>query len=172
MTNNKKKWYALYTRFRHEKKVEYQLQQKGIETYLPMRRILKKWSDRRKWISEPLFNCYVFINSDPKQRFEAVQSYGAVRIISFRGKPAVVRDNEIRYIKSILSEIPDAKPFFDIPVGSKVRIWRGPLIGVEGILIKSKNKNRMIVCLDSINQSVYFNVDFHDICKIDQDSLN
>ena len=64
MSTNEKKWYALYTRYRHEKRVESQLLQKGIETYLPMRKILRKWSDRKKWITEPLFNCYVFIYSD------------------------------------------------------------------------------------------------------------
>jgi len=172
MTNNKKNWYALYTRFRHEKKVEYQLQQKGIETYLPIRKSLRKWSDRKKWISEPLFNCYVFIYSDVKERFEATHSYGAVRIISFAGKPAVVREHEINYIKSILSEVPDATPCYNIPVGSRVKIHRGPLAGVKGILTESMNKTRMIVSLDTINQGVSFNVDIHDIIKIDEDSLN
>ncbi len=168
MTNNQKNWYALYTRFRHEKKVEYQLQQKGIETYLPIRSMLRKWSDRKKWISEPLFHCYIFIYSDVKERFDAIRSYGAVRIISFAGQPAVVKEHEINYIKSILSEIPDATPCYDIPVGSRVKIRRGPLAGVEGILTESKNKNRMIISLDTINQGVCFNVDIHDVIKIDE----
>jgi len=166
MIEKEKNWYALYTRYRHEKKVEYQLKRKGIDTYLPMRKILRKWSDRKKWIAEPLFNCYIFIYSDTLERYEAIQSHGAVRIITFGGKPAVVKKNEIRYIKSILSEFPNARPCRNIPVGSRVKICRGPLAGVEGILTEPKNKNRMIVCLDSINQGVYFNVDVNDICKI------
>lgn len=167
MMSNKKKWYALYTRYRHEKRVESLLQQKGIETYLPLRKILRKWSDRKKWITEPLFNCYVFILSDTLGRFEAIQSPGAVRIITFGGQPAVVKEKEINYIKSILAEFPDAEPCFTIPVGSRVKICRGQLAGIEGVLTELRNKNRMIVYLDSINQGVYFNVDVRDVRKIE-----
>ena len=166
MSRNDKNWYALYTRYRHEKRVESQLLQKGIETYLPMRKILRKWSDRKKWITEPLFNCYVFIYSDTLGRLEAIQSSGAVRIITFGGRPAIVKEREIEYIKSILSEFPDAEPCFSIPVGCRVKICRGQLAGIEGVLTELRNKNRMIVFLDSINQGVYFNVDVHDVCKI------
>lgn len=166
MIDKEKQWYALYTRFRHEKQVEGQLRQKGIETYLPMRKILRKWSDRKKWIMEPLFKCYIFIYSDTEERFEAVHSHGAVRIISFGGKPAIVNEREINYIRNILSEFPDAEPCINIPIGSRVRIYRGHLAGLEGILTESRNKNRMIVFLDSISQGVYFNVDIHDIRKI------
>ena len=143
------------------------MQQKGIETYLPLRKILRRWSDRKKWITEPLFNCYIFIYSDILERFEAIQSPGAVRIITFGGEPATVKEREITYIKSILAEVPDAEPCFSIPVGSRVKICRGQLAGVEGILTESRNKNRMIVFLNSINQGVYFNVDVRDVCKIE-----
>ncbi len=166
MIEKEKKWYALYTRYRHEKRVEYQLKQKGIETYLPMRRILRQWSDRKKWIAEPLFRCYVFVCTDTIGRFEAIQSHGAVRIISFGGKPAIVEEKEIEYIKSILSEFPNAKSYNKIPVGTRVKICRGPLAGVEGILTELRNKNRMIVFLDSINRGVYFNVDVQDVSKV------
>ncbi|MFO7889303.1 MAG: UpxY family transcription antiterminator [bacterium] len=167
MIEKEKKWYALYTRFRHEKRVECQLRQRGIETYLPMRKILRKWSDRKKWIMEPLFKCYIFIYSDTGERFEAIQSHGAVRIITFGGKPAIVKEREINYIRNILSEFPDAETCIRIPVGSRVKICRGQLAGLEGILTESRNKNRMIVFIDSINRGVYFNVDVHDVCKIE-----
>ena len=104
-----KRWYALYTRSRHEKKVDYQLREKGIESYLPLQRVLRKWSDRKKWVEEPLFRCYVFVHVDPANRLRALQTFGVVRFVTFSDEPAVVRDDEIENIRRILRESPDAE---------------------------------------------------------------
>jgi transcription antitermination factor NusG len=90
-------WHALYTKPRHEKKVADQLLDKRIDTYLPLRKILKQWSDRKKWVEEPLFKSYVFIHADAKERQRALYTYGVLKLVQFGDEPARVRDDEIRW---------------------------------------------------------------------------
>jgi len=154
-----KHWYALYTRSRHEKKVELQLQDKGIESYLPVQSVLRQWSDRKKWVEEPLFRCYIFIHADPLERLHALQTYGAVRIVTFNNKPAIVRDEEIENIRRILKEIPIVEPCVPLSVGDIVEITRGPLSGLRGRLESLRGEYRLVVSIDSINQALRFNID-------------
>ena len=159
-------WFAIYTRPRHEKKVHDQIAEKGIETYLPLRKTRKQWSDRKKWTEEPLFRSYVFLHADPVQRYRAVQSYGAVRVVSFQGKPAVVRDEEIEMIKRILDEFPDAESGPDFAPGDRVEILRGPLAGMQGILQDVHGEKRLLVAIESIRQGIRFNVDARNVKKL------
>jgi transcription antitermination factor NusG len=156
-------WYALYTRSRHERKVEKQLRGKGIEAYLPMRRVLRQWSDRKKWVEEPLFRCYVFVYGDQKERYLSVQTIGTVRMISFNGKPVIVQDFEIQRIRAVLREAPSAESCEEIHKGDWVEITRGPLIGLQGRLESIQNRHRLVVTIDSIGQAVRFNVEIGDV---------
>jgi len=163
VSHNDIHWYALYTRPRHEKKVARQLTDKGIESYLPMRKVLRQWSDRKKWIEEPLFGCYLFIHVNPGERLPALQTHGTVRLISFRGEPTVVPDREIETIRRILRENPVVETGPVAAVGDMVEIVLGPLTGLQGRLEAVQGGHRFIVSIDSIGQSVRFNVDKHDV---------
>ena len=156
-------WYALYTRSRHEKRVDSQLHDKRIESYLPLRRVMRQWSDRKKWVEEPLFRCYVFIHVDEKDRLRALQTYGSVRVVSFNGKPAVVQDKEIETIRRILREIPNVEACVDVREGDMVEIVQGPLCGLMGRLVQVRNEDRLLVSIDSIHQALRFNVDRTDV---------
>lgn len=156
-------WYALYTKSRHELKVERQLSDKGIESYVPCRKVLRQWSDRKKWIEEPLFRSYVFIHVDPNDRYRALQTYGAVRIIAFGDQPAIVRDEEIQDIKRILREIPFVESCPPVSVGDYVEIIRGPLKSLKGRLVEIKGDYRLVISIESIHQAMRFNVDWSDI---------
>lgn len=156
-------WYALYTRSRHEKKVDLQLRQKGFTSYLPLRQVWRQWSDRKKWVEEPLFRCYVFVHCDERQRLEALQTYGAVRFVTFNGKPAIVREEEIERIRRILREIPHAEACEEWVVGEPVEIVRGPLAGIHGVLIQVRGSRRLVVNIDSIRQGVRFEIDAADV---------
>lgn len=156
-------WYALYTRSRHEKKVEWQLQQKGVTCYLPLRQVWRRWSDRRKLVEEPLFRCYVFVYGDEKDRLSALQTYGAVRIVSFNGRPAIVREEEIENIKRILREFPEAEACEGWVVGESVEIVRGPLTGIRGTLVQIRGAHRLVVNVDSIRQGIRFEIDASDV---------
>ncbi len=161
-------WYALYTRSRHEKKVHNQLKEKGIESYLPVRNILRKWSDRKRWIEEPLFRCYVVVHVDAKSRLQALQTFGSVRFVAFNGKPAVVRDDEIETIRRILRESPSVEPCAALSKGDIVEIVCGPLAGLRGRLEAIHSRQRLIVSIDSIHQALRFNVDGLDVKVVEK----
>ncbi len=162
------RWYALYTRSRHEKKVNDQLRDKGIESYLPLRNVLRKWSDRKKWIEEPLFRCYVFVHVDPVTRFRALQTVGCVRYVTFHGQPAIVRDAEVETIRRILRESPNVEPCAALSRGDMVEIVCGPLSGLRGRLEAIHNQQRLIVSIDSIRQALWLNVDGTDVKVIEK----
>lgn len=161
-----KAWYAIYTRARHEKKVEIQIKQKGLEAYLPTREVLRQWSDRKKWVEEPLFSCYCFVHATPVERYQAVQSYGAVKVLGFNGAPSIVRDFEIENIKRVLKEMPETESCSDLVKGDQVRIIRGSLIGLEGWLEEVRGEKRFVVSIPSIRQAIRFNVALADIERI------
>ena len=156
-------WFALYTKSRHEKKVDKQLREKGIESYLPLRGVWRQWSDRRKLVEEPLFRCYVFVHTNEKQRIRALSTYGAVRFVSFNGRPAIVRDEEIEMIKRILREFPEAEACQALEAGDLVEIVRGPLTGIIGRLEEVRGTRRLVVMIESIHQGVRFEVDRLDV---------
>jgi transcription antitermination factor NusG len=101
-TADRKKWIAVYTRPRHEKTVEQELIDKRFETYLPILRERRKWSDRKKWIEFPMFRSYVFTRITFNQVLPVLETIGVVKIIKFGNKPAVVQDEHIEGIKLMI----------------------------------------------------------------------
>ncbi|MDZ7262181.1 MAG: UpxY family transcription antiterminator [candidate division KSB1 bacterium] len=167
--NSDRYWYAFYTRPNHEKRVDAQLRDKRIESYLPLRTITRRWSDRWKEIQEPLFRCYVFVHADERERITALETYGVVRMIWFNGKPAIVRDEEIAMIRRILRELPAVEACVPVNVGDYVEIVRGPLAGIDGRLIMMKGTRRLVVTIDSIAQGVHFDIDIADVKPITEE---
>ena len=122
--NNNSRWYALYTRSRYEKKVDHLLKEKGITSYLPLNEVYHRWSDRRQKVLMPLFSCYVFVFIALRDRFKVLQTDGAIKLVSFNGKPAVIPDDQISMIKRILDEkMSFCQPDSFTP-GKKVKISR------------------------------------------------
>ncbi|MBN1779751.1 UpxY family transcription antiterminator [bacterium] len=159
-------WYALYTKPRHEKKVEKELVKKQIGCYLPMRKTLRQWSDRRKWVEEPLFRSYIFIQGDNALRYRAVQTPGVVRAVMFQGRLAVVRDEEIDWIRRILCETDDVEAVPQLLIGEEVEVRSGPLIGLRGRLTQFQGEQRLVIDVPSIRQAVRISVDVRDIQKV------
>jgi len=159
-------WYAFYTRPRHEKKVESQLREKHITCYLPMRKVLRQWSDRKKWVEEPLFRGYIFVHGDETLRYRAVQTRGVVRAVMFRGKLAVVRDEEIEMIQRILRDFEDAEAVPRIHVGDEVEVKAGPLIGLRGRLEFFQSNHRLVIDVPSIQQAIRVTVNIQDVTKV------
>ena len=154
-----KKWYAIYTKPRWEKKVAARLDEKGIENYLPLVKTLKIWSDRKKWVQEPLFRSYIFVHVIEREYIPALQTPGAVRYVSFEGKAVSIPPLQIQAVRSfiesgedLLTDIPDIK------IGDRVLVDRGALKGLEGVLVKYQKKHRVRIMIEGIQQSLYLNL--------------
>ena len=147
------KWYALYTRSRFEKKAAERLMEQGIEAYVPLQRVMRQWSDRRKVVLEPAIRSYVFVRINNLHYYNVLNTPGIVRYVFFDGKPAVVRDEEIDTLKRVMDAelevecLPD-----DLQPGTRVRIVQGPLTGVEGELVQHVGKQKVALRIEAIRQ--------------------
>ncbi len=159
MPNNARHWYAIYTRPRWEKKVFGLLVDKGVETYCPLNRVQKKWSDRLKWVEEPLFKSYLFVKVTEEEMPKVRLTDGVVNYVYWLGKPAVVRDNEIRAIKKFLNEYTNVRVEpVDLRPNEKVRIQSGILMDEEARILRVRGKRVQIV-IESLRYSLVAVVD-------------
>jgi len=149
-----KRWYALYTRSRFEKKIDRDMQERGIESFLPLVEEVHVWSDRKKKVFEPLFRGYVFVRTDLKNKLSILQTDGVVQFVSIRNVPSPIPDEQMNWVR-ILAESPDAIRREEyVAVGETVRVVAGPFKGVEGFVVKVKDSARVVVSLHSIAQAV------------------
>ncbi|MBU3928152.1 MAG: UpxY family transcription antiterminator [Bacteroidetes bacterium] len=155
MIESNKNWYAIYVKSRSEKKVAIELDAAGIDYYLPIIRVLKTWSDRKKWIEEPLFKSYIFVNIDQSEFYKAINIPNSVRYISFEGKAVVIPPQQIEAIKYFLEEInPPQVDEMEMKKGMKVEIILGNLTGLKGELIELNGKERVKIRIDVVNKSI------------------
>jgi transcription antitermination factor NusG len=151
-------WYLLYTKPRAEKKVAVELALKGYECYLPLQRSLKQWSDRKKWVEEPLFKSYLFINTELEKNFYAIlNTPGVVKFVNFERQPAVVDVRELELVKRLMGEVDihfSSIELDSMQLGDEVEIIAGPLIGHRGRLGKIQGPNKVILTLSSIQQGL------------------
>ncbi len=161
-----KKWYALYTKPRHEFKALEQLTALEVDTYLPTTTVIKQWSDRKKKIIEPLFRSYIFINANELERNIALTSDAVLKTIFFDGKPAVIPDWEIENLKQLLSNTEKVTVYNGIIAGTKVEIASGPMIGLEGVVsIVSKDEQTLSVSIEMLNRSVIVSLPSSTVIK-------
>lgn len=148
--NENKKWYALYTRPRWEKKVSEILTRKKIENYCPINKVVKQWSDRKKIVYEPLFTSYVFVRVPECTITSLKQVQGVINPIYWLGKPAIIRDFEIEEIRKFLCEHVNVKlEKTPININDRIRILGGPLMELEG-KVMSVRSNTVKVALPSL----------------------
>lgn len=158
MTDDKN-WYALYTKPRWEKKVFQLLEKAGWEAYCPLNRVRKKWSDRMKWVEEPLFKSYVFVRVAPDNQTQIRMINGVVNFVYWLGKPAVIKDEEIGIIRKFLNDYDEVQAIpLDLSTDTKVRIRKGALMDKEAKVVKVMNKKVRVV-IESIGYSLVAVVD-------------
>jgi transcription antitermination factor NusG len=129
-------WFAVSTKPRWEKKVAGLLEQKGIENYCPLNKVLKQWSDRKKIVLEPVFKSYVFVKIADEKKWGLKQINGIINFVYWLGKPARIREEEINIIKKFLNEFANVQVAPTLAVNSKVRIRQGVLMNYQGILME------------------------------------
>lgn len=149
-------WYAVRTQSRHEWTVVKQLEVDGVEAYLPAIRETHRWSDRRKVVTKPLFPGYVFVRPQEfsSARVQILRKIGVIGFVgSLRGAEPI-RDEELNGVRLLLSsQLPcAAHPY--LAVGQRIRVKDGALRGIEGILVRVENENRLVVSLDLIERSL------------------
>jgi len=153
--NKNKKWYAIYTKSRAEKRVYDDLIEKEIKAYIPLQKKLKQWSDRKKMIETPLFTCYVFVFINIiKERLKVLQTDNVVKFVSFSGEIDPIPQKEIDMIKLIIDSNTQVEISGEnFKPGDKVKVVAGSLKGLEGEIIKGKH-NRVLFRITSVNQNL------------------
>ena len=145
-------WYAVYTRSRWEKRLAEHLTSKGIEAYVPLRKVLRQWSDRKKLIEEPVIRSYCFVKVASCDYNEVLNTPGAVKFIWFSGKPATIPERQIEILKTITGSDLDVDCLPDtFQPGVQVKVSSGPLTGLSGELVKIFSRNRVIIRIDHLN---------------------
>src|SRR5882724_1131237 len=157
------RWYAAYTCANHEKRVREQLEQRSIESYLPLYETIRRWRDRRMRLQLPLFPGYVFVRMALVDRLQVLQVPSVARLVGFNGHLAALPDAEIEGLKNGLAGGVRAEPHPFLTAGRRVRIKAGPLGGHEGILIRRKGSLRVVLSIELIMRSVVVEVDAENV---------
>jgi transcriptional antiterminator RfaH len=167
-------WYVVYARANSEYKLFDNLQEKNIECYLPMRKVLKYWSDRKKWVEEPIFRCYLFVKVSYKEFFNVLNTAGAVSYISFGGRAQSIPEAQINNIKMFI-----AQSVHEITVsheriqkGVSVEVLHGSFKGVKGEVINVLGQSRLLVRIDSMNCSLYANIEKDEVMLLEEKQLS
>ena len=160
-------WWALYTRHQHEKTVAEMLSAKGFEVFLPLYESTRYWKDRCKVISLPLFPCYVFIRGELDRQLQAVTTPGVHMILVSGDGIALIPNGDIEAIRKIVQEPSKVEPHHFLTCGERVRVIRGCLQGIEGILLRKKNLSRLIVSVDMLAQAMVVEIDASDVERVE-----
>jgi transcription antitermination factor NusG len=156
-------WYAACTRSNHEKCAATQLEQRSIEHFLPLYESVRKWKDRRKRLEFPLFPGYLFVRIPLAERLRVLLTPGVVRLVGFDNRPAALPDEEIEALRTVLAHGVHSEPHPYLSVGRRVRITRGALAGMEGMLVRKKGRVRLVLSINLIRQSAMIEVDSADV---------
>jgi transcription antitermination factor NusG len=160
-------WYAIWVRSKSEKVTSAALRAKGYEEFLPLYRARHRWSDRAKELDLPLFPCYLFCRFDPSDRLMPILTTpGFVHIVAAGNTPLPIPDEEITAIRTIIGSGSSAEPWTFVNVGSRVRIERGPLAGIEGLVTNRGKKCRLIVSVALLQRSVAVEIEQDWVCPV------
>jgi transcription antitermination factor NusG len=156
-------WFAAYTHSHHEKRVASHFGERQIEAFLPLYAARHRWKNRCEVNLElPLFPNYVFVRIDPRKRVRVLEVPGVVSLVGFGRTLAPLPDFEIEALRSGLGQR-KIEPHPYLVIGERVRIKAGPMMGMEGVLVRKKNNFRVVLALDVIMQSVAVEVDADDL---------
>lgn len=153
-------WYVVRVRSNFERIAVSSLNEKGYETFLPLYRARRRWSDRTKEIDVPLFSGYSFCRFDASRRLPILQTPGVVAIVSSAATgPIPVEDSEIEAVRTMVATGLPVGPWPFLSEGDFVTVERGPLTGVEGCIVQVKAHYRLVVSISLLQRSVYAEID-------------
>ncbi len=166
MNMDEKKWFVIKTNPRAEKLVSIRLSEIGIENYLPIRRELKQWKDRKKWVDEVLIKSYVFVKTTERLKNEVFKVFGIVKFLFVDKKLAVVTNKEIEVLNLFykINEIKITEKGFES--GDEVEIIEGALIGMRGILKESQKGNKICIYIEALGLFANISIQISEIRKV------
>ena len=149
-------WFALYTRSRFEKQVAEQLERKRMPVFLPLRREVHRWQDRYQKVEVPMFRGYLFaqFSPDSPERTAVLRTAGVVRIVGFGQKDAEVPVEQIASLRRVAEDGALLHSHRYLRIGQRVKIASGALAGVEGILVRIRKQDRLVIAVEAIRQAV------------------
>ncbi|RWY57312.1 UpxY family transcription antiterminator [Mucilaginibacter gilvus] len=155
----KLRWYPVYTHPRAEKKAYDTLTNKGVEAYLPLQKRLKQWSDRKKWVEEPLIKSYLFVRIAEHDQAEVLMTKGIARFIYFSGRITSMPDKQIEDLQLLMASSLELEVTEEnLQPGEKIKIKAGPLKGLTGEMIAYRSQKQLLLRLDSLGCSIIVNV--------------
>jgi len=161
------RWYAVYTRSRHEKCVGRLLASKSVEIFLPMYESVHRWNDRNAMVSQPIFPGYVFVRISLGDRMRVLSVPGVVNFVGLHGRPSAIPEEELAALRVCWERQLRMEPHPYLAAGRRVRIKHGLLAETEGILVRKKGRFRLVLSVNLITRSVAVEVDAHDVVPAD-----
>jgi|SRR5665213_833994 len=159
-------WYAISTRYQHEKFVALALSNKNYEVYLPLYRSVRQWQDRVKQLTLPLFPGYIFICEGMDRQLQILTTPGVICIVGWGGRPAIVPQAQLDKVRQIIESRLSIESHPYLTCGDRVGVKTGPLAGLEGILIRKKNGARLVVSMEMLGRSAAIEIDVSNVEKI------
>ncbi len=161
------RWYAVYTKSRHEKRIQQQLDSQSLESFLPLYEAVHRWKDRRMLVRLPVFPGYLFVRMVlPQHRRPVITVPGVVNLVGRPGCPTPIEDHEIEALRLCSARGQSMMPHPYLTVGRPVRVSHGPLADMEGILVRRKGKSRLILSVKLIARAVAIEVDAGDVVAV------
>lgn len=159
-------WYAVRTKSRHEKLVRDQLEKQGIEPLLPTVKRLSQWKDRKKEVEVPLFSGYCFVRFSQQDRLPVQKVSGVVEVVGSGSRPEPIPDEEIAAIRTLMASVLPYDPHPYLHEGMTVEVVRGPLEGVQGILLRKEKRHRLVIGVRLIQQAAAVEIDVRDVVPV------
>lgn len=150
-----KKWFVFYTQFNHEKSVHGELTRTGFLSWLPKIKVLKQWSDRKKWVETPLFPCYNFVYCSEPEIYRVLSVNGIVNSVSFSGERAYLKESDtvlIQKFESAQDEIEVIHKTFTC--GELFTFKSGSFAGLTGKVIENAPNGKLVLLLELFGTSV------------------
>ncbi len=152
-------WIAVRSKPRAEKVAFEELFKKGIETFLPLVKVKRKWSDRMKWVEVPLFSSYLFARIELKNSIYILETRGVSTIIRFNGEITTIRDEVIDLIRLVLEGGYELESTEYFSVGDDVEVIAGPMLGAVGIVTRIRGEDKFVIKIDALQQAIALHID-------------
>lgn len=160
-------WFVLQVRPRHEVKISTTLELKDYVNFLPTTREYRKWSDRAKIIEKPLFPGYVFCRSEKPLLPLVRETPGIIRLVTFQGKPQAVPDEEVLALQRAVQSNREIERCPYVNIGVRACVISGPLLGITGIVVSVKKRERLVISVDLIANSMSIEIDRSEVALLD-----